>query len=127
MEKIISKTYVIKASVESVWNALVSPALIRKWSGSKAKMSPGIGGRFELWNGDIFGRNIDAARNKRLVQEWYSGPWVEPSHVLITLSKIPSGTRVRLVHKNVPPEELSAISSGWDDFYFGPIKEMLEH
>jgi activator of HSP90 ATPase len=126
MEKIIRKTYVIKAPVERVWKALVSPALIRKWSGSKAIMSPGLGQRFELWNGDIYGKNIDVEKNKRLVQEWYSGPWVEPSLVFITLSKIPSGTKLRLVHKNVPLDEILAISSGWDDYYFGMIKDMLE-
>jgi activator of HSP90 ATPase len=126
MEKAISKTYAIKAPVSKVWTALVSPELIRRWSGAKAIMHAKPDTRFELWGGDIYGRNVEAVKNKKLVQEWYGGRWAEPSLVIITLTPIPVGTRVHLEQKNVPPEEYAAINKGWDDYYFEPIKELVE-
>jgi len=41
-------------------------------------------------------------------------------------SKSPSFTEVLLKHENVPTEEENDFDHGWDDYYFGPIKEYLE-
>jgi activator of HSP90 ATPase len=126
MEKAIVKTYGINAKPSKVWSALVSPALIRKWSGAKAVMRPKIGTRFELWDGYIYGKNIEVIKQKRVVQEWYGGKWAEPSQVIITLTPIAKGTRVRLEQRNVPSYDYDSIKRGWDDYYFGPIKDLLE-
>lgn len=54
MERAISKAYTIKAPLSKVWAALVSPALISKWSGAKAVMQAKSATTFELWDDYYF-------------------------------------------------------------------------
>jgi activator of HSP90 ATPase len=123
--KIIQKSYVINASIEKVWDALVNPKTIEKWSGSKAVMSDIQGSDFKLWNGDIWGKNIEIQKESKLVQEWYGGKWKEPSIVTFTLKKVGDGVQLDLKHINVP-EDIESFDTGWDDYYLGEIKKLLE-
>lgn len=124
--KIIHKTYFINAPVEDVWEALIDPDQIEEWSGDAAEMSDKEGASFKLWGGDIYGTNKEVLENKRLVQDWYSGKWKEPSILTIELFENNGETRVELVHENVPEEELGEIDRGWDSYYFEPLKEFVE-
>jgi activator of HSP90 ATPase len=64
--------------------------------------------------------------NKKLVQDWYCGKWKEPSKVTFTLTKKGKGTVLEFFQENVPDGEAKGVDSGWDDFYFAPMKEFLE-
>ena len=127
MSKTIRKVYKISSQTDDVWQALVDPVMIDKWSGSSNKMSSEVGRDFELWDGDIFGKNLEVIPGKKLVQEWYGGNWPEPSKVTFTIKKDQKGTILELVQINVPDEEFEDIERGWDEYYLGPIKEMLEN
>ena len=59
-------------------------------------------------------------------QEWFSGKWKKPSKLRFELSEKDGKTKVSLAHANVPSEELDDIDKGWDDYYLGPIKNLLE-
>ena len=94
------------APLDKVWDALVNPKTIEKWSrldssaehptGSRevlqkeatslggagpAKMSSKNGFSFSLWGGDIWGKNIKVTPKKELIQEWFAGKWPKPSIV----------------------------------------------
>lgn len=124
--KTINKKYLIKAPVEKVWESLVSSKIIDAWGGGPAKMNDKENEEFTLWDGDIYGKNIKVIPNKKLVQEWYGGGWEEPSEASFMLTKKGKDTLLELVHKNVPENEAKEIDSGWDDYYFGPMKKYLE-
>jgi len=124
--KPIRKKYTINASIEEVWKSLVNSSYIEKWGGGPAKMNDKVGTKFKLWGGDIYGKNIEIVPDKKLVQEWYSGAWAQPSILTITLTKAKNKTRVVLKQTNVPKEEYDDIEKGWDEYYFEPIKELLE-
>jgi len=126
MSKVIKQTYQIKASPEEVWEALVNPNYIEEWGGGSAKMDSKVGTEFELWSGDIHGKNIEVLKNRKLVQEWYSGDWQEPSIATFILFGGDRGTRLELIHEKVPKEDIKDIDQGWKDYYLGPIKEYLE-
>ena len=85
MKKTIKKVYKISATVDKVWNALVDPSVINEWGGGPSKMDSKIGTDFELWNGDIYGKNIEVVPKGKLVQEWFGGDWAKPSIVTFTL------------------------------------------
>lgn len=123
--KKIYKSYVIKSTIEKVWQALVDPKVIKIWSGSDAVMSEEQGSEFKLWNGDIWGTNIIVEKNSRLVQDWYGGKWKNPSIVTITLEQIKEGIKLELIHTNIP-EDIESFSTGWDEYYLGEIKKLLE-
>ena len=81
---------------------------------------------FSLWDGEIHGKNIEVVKNKKLVQDWYSGNWSKPSTVTFALFSEKDGARVDLLHVNVPEEDAEDIEEGWDTFYLGEIKSYLE-
>jgi len=124
--KTIKKKYLIKAPVEKVWDALVNPKAIERWGAGPAKMSDKENFEFKLWGGDVFGENIKVVPNKLLEQNWYGGSWKKPSKAKFLLKSFGEDTELFLEHTDVPEEEFEDIDKGWDDYYFGPLKEYLE-
>ena len=59
MEKNIKKVYKISTAKDKVWQALINPTIIDEWGGGPSKMDSKVGTEFELWNGDIYGKNIE--------------------------------------------------------------------
>ena len=124
--KTIRQEYQINAPVEKVWKALTVPEVIEKWGGGPSKMMAEELSEFELWGGDIHGKNTEVVENKKLVQDWYSGDWPKPSRVTFVLTSKDGETLVSLVHENVPDEEEKDIAYGWNRYYLGQIKKLLE-
>lgn len=124
--KTIKQTYHIKAPVEEVWKALIDSKLIDKWGGGPAKMSDKVGFEFSLWDGEIYGKNIEVLENKKLIQEWIEGKWDKSSIVTFELTERKDGTEINLTHTDYPQDEHDDLSDGWDDFYLGPLKDFLE-
>ena len=124
--KSFTKTYVINASVRSVWQALVVPKIIDDWGGGPAVMKASVGTIFSLWGGDIHGTNTKVEVDKLLVQDWYSGDWAKPSEVTFALVKKGKQTEVTLTHMNIPDGEFGDIKSGWDSYYMGLLKQFVE-
>lgn len=122
----ITKDYVINALIEKVWDALVNPETIDKWGAGPAKMDASERFEFELWGGDTHGKNTKVEQNKILEQDWYSGDWSEPSRLRFELSEKDGKTHLHMLHENVPDDEADDIDKGWDDYYLGPIKRLLE-
>lgn len=124
----IKKTYHIKAPINKVWQTLVDPKEIAGWGAGPAKMSAKPGSKFSIWGGDIFGKNIEVKAPIKLVQEWYgSKDWQKPSIAFFKLASKGDKTELRLEHSEVPSGEVQDFDAGWDNYYFGAIKEYLEN
>lgn len=122
----ISQTYVINAPVDKVWDALTNPETITKWGAGPAEMQEQVGSQFKLWGGEIHGTNIQIIPQQRIMQDWYGGEWPEPSKVTFTLTPQGEQTRVDLYQENIPDDEVDSIYDGWQDYYMGPLQELLE-
>jgi len=116
----------IEAEPEEIFMALTNPFTIELWSDSPAKMDANEGTEFELWDGDICGKNIKVVPNKELVQEWYFDDLPEPSIVSIKLHAKGTGTSVELKHTNIPEDAYENIKEGWEEYYIGAIKRFFE-
>lgn len=123
----MKQIYHINASVEEVWQALTDPKEIDMWGGGPAKMSGKAGFEFELWGGDIHGKNIEVILGKLLVQEWFGGKWDKPSIAKFVLSSKDGQTTIDFTNTDVPDAEFSDIEQGWRDYYLGPLKDYLEN
>jgi len=126
MKKTINKVYKISSTLDQVWKALVDPETIDAWGGGPSKMNSEAGSDFELWDGDIYGKNIEIVEKSKLVQEWFSGDWPTPSIVTFILKDDENGTILELKQINFPIDEFDDIEHGWDEYYLGPLKELLE-
>jgi activator of HSP90 ATPase len=127
MRETIKKVYKIRSSIGEVWKALVDQSVIDKWGGGPSKMDEIVDTDFELWNGDIYGRNIQVKHESQLVQEWFGGDWPKPSIVTFDLKEEYPYVILKLEQINVPHHDVDDIDEGWDDFFLGPMKKMLEN
>jgi activator of HSP90 ATPase len=126
MMKDFRKYYSIPASAEDVYVALTNPVTLQLWTGEPAVMSTVAGSEFSLWDGSIVGRNIECESGKKLVQQWYFGDQPEESIVTILLHPKGMGTSVELVHTNIPDQDYNDIVDGWNDSYFGSLREFYK-
>ena len=123
----IRKDYTIDAPRDAVWAALTDPEVIERWGGGPAVMAAAPGFAFSMWGGDIHGKVVEVDPGRLMVQEWYGGAWPSPSIARFTLSDEPGGgTRVELLNTGVPDAEAADIDTGWDDYYMGPLANLLE-
>lgn len=123
----IEQSYQIKAAPERVWAALTDPVLQRKWSGQTSKYDARVGGAYKLFGDYVRGKIVECEPPTRLAQTWKPSDWtIDDSVVSFTLKKVRGGTRLDLVHENVQPEDYEGTREGWNQFYVGAIKRMLE-
>ena len=124
--KNLKKYYHLDAFAEDVYTALTNPLTIELWTGSPAVMSTEPGSEFSLWDGDITGTNIEFIPNEKIVQHWDFGEDSTESMVTITLQQVGKQTKVELLHINIPDEAFENILDCWDNFYFKPLKLLVE-
>lgn len=122
----IKQEYTIKAPIEKVWEALVEPKLIEKWSGAPAEMSDKKNAEFKLWRGGIWGKNTWVDAPKHLEQDWFGGKWENPSKLCIAMTEEGGKTHVTLMHCDVPEKEERDFADGWKNYYFGPLIQLVE-
>jgi uncharacterized protein YndB with AHSA1/START domain len=123
----IRKSYVIDAPPYAVWSALTDAQTIERWGGGPAVMAAVPGFEFGLWDGSIHGMVLEVDPPNSIVQEWYGGEWDAPSIARFTLTAMPDGrTRLDMENTGVPDDEGAEIDAGWDEYYLGPLKALLE-
>ncbi|MFH1000564.1 MAG: SRPBCC domain-containing protein [Bacteroidota bacterium] len=126
--KTFKKYFNLSAEPSDVYTALTNPFTIELWTGEKAVMSEEAGSEFELWGGDIIGKNISFEPEKKIIQQWYFGEddSENPSIVTLKLWAVKTGTSVELEHTNIPDEAFDNIVEGWNEAYFGAIEKLFE-
>lgn len=122
----IKMTSEFRAPIAKVWEAFVNPRVISQWGAGPATMNANVGTDFSLWGGDIWGTNIEVVPREHLVQEWYAGKWPRPSRVTFSFTEHDDVTTVALLHTDIPDEEFEDIHAGWAEYYFNPMRVLLE-
>lgn len=121
----VTKNYLINTSTQEVYNALIDENLIEQWSGTEATMDIKPDGLFSLWGGSIHGVNLEVTPSK-IVQHWKEDGWDGFSKCTFTITAKGDETELHLLHEDIPEGSVKDIDGGWDDYYLGPLKELLE-
>jgi activator of HSP90 ATPase len=126
--KIIRQSVIIKATPREVYEALMDSRKHSKFTGAKASMSRKVGGRCSAYGKYIQGINLDLVPGKKIVQAWRGSDWPKGHYSIATFSlkRIKGGTRLVFIQIGVPDREYKGINQGWRDYYWKPMKEMLE-
>ncbi len=97
------------------------------FTGGIAKISRKVGGKFSIYNGYAFGRNLELIPDKKIVQTWRASDWEEgrESKEVFGIESTKTGCKLTFVQTNVPAEHFSSIKQGWIDFYWLTMKKML--
>jgi uncharacterized protein YndB with AHSA1/START domain len=112
----------LPAPVEEVFRHLTEPAAMIRWMGQHARLQPVPGGAFEVdINGvPVRGRYLVVEPPTRVVVSWgVAGSGDLPpgaSEVEFTLTPAGDGTRLHLVHRNLPPGQAQMHDTGWHHF-----------
>ncbi len=123
--KDLKRYYTLPAEPKDIYNALTNKNMLEIWTGEDAVMEPETNTEFSLWGGSISGVNLEFEENRKLVQQWFFGEQDESSIVTIILHPDKNGTSVELRHTNIPDEAFENISDGWNEDYFGALRELF--
>lgn len=115
---------VISAPPEAIFDAWMDSDGHTKMTGGTAHAAPEVGAAFDAWGGHITGTNLELERPTRIVQSWRTEDYRESdghSQIEVTLEPVQGGTKLTLVHTNVPADQASH-EPGWVTHYFEPMK-----
>ena len=126
--KDIRQSVMFRASPHSVYEALMDSRKHARFTGAKAKISRKANGKFSAYDGYIEGINLDLVPDKKIVQSWRGSDWPEGhySKATFSLKKMRNGTRLTFSQRGVPNQDYLDMRRGWHDYYWKPMKEMLE-
>ena len=121
---VIERVLTIAARPETVFRLLTDPKEYVRWKGQTADFDARPNGIFRVVfpNGTdvVSGRFVEVTPPRRVVFTWgwENNPAVPPgsSTVEIDLEPAAGGTRLRLVHRGLPPAALATHTEGWDFF-----------
>lgn len=125
----IKQTINFKVSPDEIYEAFMDSKKHSKFTGSNAKISNKVGGKFSVYDGGLNGTNIQLIKNKKIVQSWrcVMENWPEGhySKATFSLKKTKQGTQLIFTQTSVPVECYDSIKQGWRDYYWKPMKQML--
>jgi activator of HSP90 ATPase len=126
--KTIRQSITFKASLHEVYEALMDSRKHARFTGAQARISRKAGGKFTAYDGYIEGVNLNLVPDKKIVQSWRGSDWPEDHYSMATFSlkKFKNGTHLTFTQSGVPDQYYHDISQGWRDYYWKPMKEMLE-
>lgn len=117
-----------KASVERIYQVLLSSKDFTAFSGAAAEIDPKPGGTFSMFGGLVVGRNVELVPNQRIVQAWrLSGEFPEGVYSLVKfeLKAVESQTRIVLDHTGFPEGHYDHLYEGWHSHYWEPLRKFL--
>ena len=118
-------TTIMPASPKEIYDAWLSSQGHSQMTGSQAEVQGGSGGAFTAWDGYIWGKTLEVEADRRIVQAWRTSEFPEDSpdsRLEILLEKDQVGTKITLIHTNIPEGQSESYKQGWEDFYFTPMR-----
>lgn len=116
---------VIPATPQRIYNAWLDSKEHSAFTGGNAVVDPRVGGEFSAWDRQIWGKTIELEPYRRIVQTWRTSefpPDSPDSRLEVLLAEANGGTRVTLVHTNIPDGQGEEYRQGWKEYYFKPMK-----
>lgn len=119
----------IHAGPAEIYEAWLSSEGHAAMTGSPAQVDGKVGGEFRAWDGYIFGKTLALRPNQQIVQAWRTSEFPEDapdSQVEVLLENVAEGTKIMLIHSDMPEDQVDSYRQGWEDFYFKPMKEYFK-
>lgn len=116
----------LPALPEKVYLAWLSTDGHSAMTGSPAKVEPGVGGTFTAWDGYITGKTLELKPFSRIVQSWRTSEFPEESpdsRLELLLKASGKGTKLTLIHSEIPDGQSDSYEEGWEDSYFKPMRD----
>jgi activator of HSP90 ATPase len=121
----IDVSTLLPASPEVVYRAWIDSEAHGKFTGSPAHIDPNVGGVYSAWDGYISGETLTLEPFRRIVQSWRTTDFPEDapdSHLEVLIEAVGAETSLRLIHTGIPDGQSDEYRSGWNDYYFEPMR-----
>jgi activator of HSP90 ATPase len=118
----------LPATPEKLFDMYLEPAEHAAFTGLPVTLEPHAGGVFRAFDGKLSGKILHIEPKTLIVQTWRSASWpLTAMDSVLTLSFWPTeeGSRIELVHANVPEEDFAGVSEGWEKYYWTPWRAYL--
>jgi activator of HSP90 ATPase len=126
--KNLRQTVTFKAKANAVYELLMDA---KKHSalaaGDEVKISRRVGGKFNV-GGYIEGTSLELVPGQKIVQSWRYEDWPEGHYSKATFIFREEGgkTKMTFTQAGIPAQFYEGIKQGWIDYYWTPMKEILE-
>jgi activator of HSP90 ATPase len=126
--KTLKQSVTIKATPHEVYEALMDEKIHAEFTSGTATISRKLGGKFSTFDGYASGINVELEQDKKIVQTWRAEDWPEGhySRATFSLSKVDGGTKLTFTQTDIPADQYDDIAQGWKDYYWAPMKKLLE-
>jgi uncharacterized protein YndB with AHSA1/START domain len=121
---------ILAATPHEVYRAWLDSEEHSAFTGAEAHVDARVGGAFSAWGDYIQGTTRELDQDRRIVQSWRTVdfPTKSPdSRLEVVLAKAKSGTRLTLIHSEIPDGMGDEYQQGWIDNYFEPMKRYFAH
>jgi len=121
-----------KATPHEVYELLMDSKKHSSFAGGKCTISRKVGGKISISDGYITGENLELVKDEKIVQSWKAQEdcWPDEHYSVVTFKLTPikgkEGTGLYFTQTGVPVVCGDRFDSGWKDYYWTPMKEMLE-
>lgn len=128
MAKSISQRIVIQASAHEIYESLMDSKKHSKFTGDKAKIGRKVGEKFSAYGDYVSGVNLQLVPDKKIFQTWRASDWPEGKESKISIELKEKSGKTEVVFKQTGiPDSAEVAAKDWDEFYWIPLKEMLEN
>lgn len=129
MKEILKLSEVFPVTAKRLYDAWLNSEEHTNFTGGSALIDPKSGGRFTVWNDSIHGKNIELQPYGRIVQSWRSTDFpagVRDSRIEILFEKVDGGTRMTLIHTEIPQGQENEFKKVWTEHYFKSMKKYFK-
>ena len=130
MSDSIKLTLTLPTDPKTIYNGWLDSDTHTEFTKSKALIEKKVGSSFSAGDGYITGKNELLHMNKRIVQSWRTTDFSnenEDSLLELSFEKVEKGTKLTLVHSNLPANTGKTYRKGWREHYFKPMKEYFDN
>lgn len=126
--KTIKQTLTFNCSAHDIYDALMTSRKHAQFTGAAATISKKVGGKFSVYGDYATGKNLELIVDKKIVQTWRADDWPDGAESIATfeMKKAKNRTKLIFTQTGVPDEQYESIKQGWIDYYWNPMRELLE-
>jgi activator of HSP90 ATPase len=115
----------LPVSAKQLYAAWIDSRQHSDFTGYPARIIPHAGGAFQAFDDYITGATLELEPGRRILQSWRTKdfPADAPDSLLeVTIAKFEKGSKLTLLHTNLPKDQVEQYKDRWKEYYFIPMK-----
>jgi activator of HSP90 ATPase len=114
----------LKCKALDAYNALTHPPMFAAFTNGSGHIEPKVGGKFDIFGGNVHGEIIELKSPVRIVQKWRFKHWPVDhySNVSFSILQESEATTLKVSQTGIPESDYEKTKEGWERYYFDAIK-----